>query len=753
MKDGRVANFQAVASDEPLTEREAEILRRLARGMSNREIANDLSLALETIKWYNKRIYEKLGVDNRTQAARAADLQVAAEEESPATPPQESDLPRNNLPAQVTSFVGRQREIVEAKRLLAEARLLSIIGPAGCGKTRVALQLASEMLLHFPDGVFFVPLASLTADKVLGTVAERLQFQFHSGDRPLQQLLSYFQGKRLLLVLDNFEHVLESAGLVTDILRATPGIKVLVTSRERLKLYGEATYWLGGLTLPDQSTLDRALRSEALELFVQRAKAVAPHLVLDEETVRQCARICRLVEGLPLGIELAATWVDVISPLEIAQEIEQSLDILESEFRGMPSGHNSMRAAIDRSWNMLNPDQQVAFRRLSTFRGGFTRAAAHAVTGVDLRTLQALVNKSLLQYDRKTGRYQIHELLNHYAQEKLAASGESPQICEAHAVYFSDFMAERWPHMKGHRQKEVLLEIEADIENTRAAWHYWIRAGNVAALKKFFHSFWVIHDIRGWYPSGIDLFKEGITAMRGQAGDEARAGLGWLLAAQGLYSLAGGDGARQGFALAQEGVSILSKFQRPEEMLIPCISLFIAAIRTNKGNVASRAAADCYEIANTIGDPWGIAKAKQLLTVHAIEEHDYATAEHLGHEALAFFEESGDNWSVSVLCIEVLALLAITKRQFDRARTYIERGVKAASAIDFEYSLQMAYWQLGYIEALQENYAKSGEYWSKALGIGERIVGGNSTIGFGGSSSHVEWGGRKLIDEEDMGLP
>jgi predicted ATPase/DNA-binding CsgD family transcriptional regulator len=736
---------------EPLTDRELDILRLLADGLSNREIGLELALAPETVKWYNKHIFSKLGVRNRTEAANQAQSLGLLDHESPT----ESSSPeltstKSYLPAQVTSFVGRQREIIEAKRLLENARLLTLTGPAGSGKTRLALQIATEVLPYFSDGVYFVPLAPLTdANNILWAIAERLDFQFHREGKALAQLLKYFEDKSLLLTLDNFEHLLQTAGTLTEILRHAPRVKILVTSRERLNLYGEVNYVVSGLHLPDEAAT--AQEAEAVELFLQRARSVNPHLDPDDGDLQSIARICHLVEGLPLAIELAATWVDVLSPHEIADEMRYNLDILETELRDAPYGQNSMRAAFDRSWNLLDDAQQQAFRRLSVFRGGFTRQAAEAVTQVNIRALQALVNKSLLRYEPESGRYEIHELLRQYAAEHLEQSGEARLVWNAYAAYFADFMAHCWSRMKGREQKIALQDVEADIENARAAWNYLLQKIEIVQLKKFFHSFWVFHDIRGWYPAGMELFERGVEAMRANPSEEAESALGWLLAARGLYSIAAGihgdAGTRIGFDLAQQGVQVLQETNRPEEMIIPLMSLFIAASLSAKSDVASWAAQTCLDIATAIGDTWAEAKAKQLLALRAIENEDYENAERLANEALAVFDASGDNWSKSIICIEVLGLLATNLRQLDVAQEWIERGLRAAEEIEFKYSIQMAYWQLGFLAALQENYSESARCWHKALQVGERIVGAAVFIGFGGTSNSGEWGGRELIDQ------
>jgi predicted ATPase/DNA-binding CsgD family transcriptional regulator len=737
--------FKNTSQADPLTARELEILALIVAGFSDREIARELTLALETVKWYNKQIYSKLGVRNRTSAATQANslglLHVGALAQASSFI---APSPVHNLPIPITSFVGRQQELAETSKLLENARLLSLTGLAGCGKTRLAVQLAAKVAPRFAHGVYFIPFAPIDqGGNILWAIAERINFQFQPQGAPLEQLLAYFQNKTLLLVLDNFEHLLGEAESLTAILQAAPHVKMLVTSRERLNLYGETQYVVGGLPLPvDEKD---ALHAESVDLFVQRATSVCPDLDLSEGTLRDIVQVCRLVEGLPLGVELAATWVDVLSPREIVGEIQHSIDILRAEVRGVPLHQISVRAAFDRSWDALNDVQRQAFRRLAVFRGGFTRHAACSVAEIELPTLQALVNKSLVRYQRALQRYEIHELLRQYAQEQLERSGEVPEFAMRHGVYFAQYMEEHWPQMKGHRQRIALLEVEADIENIRAAWSYWILEENVAQLKRFFHSFWVVHDIRGWYPAGIELFAQGIAMMRLASAPEAEAGIGWLLAAQGLFSVAGGAGSRTGFALAQQGVQMLERLDRREELIIPLISLFITAVQVHETHIAVQAAKACLEIATNIDDQWGIAKAKQLLAMQLIEDGAYQEAERLGHEALVIFEESGDSWSKSILCIELMGLLTISLHRYDEASAWIERGLKAAEAIDFKYSMQMACWQLGYVEALKENYPKAGEYWHKALSVGERVVGGKCIIGFGGTSSSGEWGGRKVI--------
>lgn len=761
--------------DEKLSEREVEILARLANGLTDQQIAESLFLSLNTVKWYNRQIYSKLGVNSRTQAiVRARELQLiegSIQAEAPA--PLAGPTAIQHLPADLTSFIGRKRESTEIKQLLAQNRLVTLVGPPGAGKTRLSLQVAREMAGSFRDGVYFVPLAPVQGiENILWAITDQLDFPLESHSQPLKQLLIHLREKTLLFVFDNFDHLIAGGGLLTEILQAAPAVKILVTSRERLSLYGEVSYMIEGLGLPEGAQAEETAEAEAIILFAERAKAVNPGIVWPPGDLRHVARICRLVEGLPLGIELAATWLDTLMLEEIADEIEHDIDILGVERQDVPLSQRSIRAAFDWSWGLLDEPQRAALRKLSVFRGGLTRDAGKEVAEIGLRTLQALVNKSLIRHNASSGRYDIHEILRYYAEEQLKIAGETEAVQQAHAAYYAQLMADRWTRLKDHRQKAALQEIQADLDNIRAAWRYWIKLGNAAQLRKFFHTFWAIYDIHGWYPAGIDLFEQGIQVMQADSSEDAQACLGWLLAAQGLFSVPVGDyeehkdnspqelrlathglyitigvGPERGFSLAQNGVRILKRLGKFKEMMIiPLMSLFITASQNPEEHAVSRqAAVDCLELATEIGDRWAIAKANQFLAVMAIDEGEYERAGRMAHQALIAFEANGDFWSTSVLYIEVLGLLAITLRQFENAKEWILRGLNAAQEIDFKYSIQTAYWQLGFVAALEENYPEAGQYWHKALAVSDRMLGGRSFIGFGNRRQDIERGGRKRI--------
>jgi predicted ATPase/Tfp pilus assembly protein PilF len=403
----------------------------------------------------------------------------------------------NNFPAQTTPFVGREHELAELTKLLKnpQIRLITILAPGGMGKTRLSLEAAGQLLnigfsnrtasTRFPNGAYFVPLAPLSSPEgIVTAVADAVNFQFYPGGEPKQQLLDFFREKNMLLLLDNFEHLLAGADLVSDILATAPGVKVLATSRERLNLGGETIFNLEGMDFPDWETPEDALEFSAVKLFMQSAKRVRPDFELKTDDLKYVARICRLVQGMPLGILLAAAWVEMLSLEEIAAEIEKSLDFLESEQRDVPTRQRSIRAVFEYSWNLLTEDERAVFQKLSVFRGGFTREAAQIVAGANLRVLMALVNKSLLRRDASNGRYEVHEMLRQYAEEQLEKSGGAEATCGTHSTYYIDFLDQQYAAIASKTPKQAMAAISGEFENIQAAWDWAIKCRHLDSINK-----------------------------------------------------------------------------------------------------------------------------------------------------------------------------------------------------------------------------------------------------------------------------
>ena len=453
-----------------------------------------------------------------------------------ATPtPQPAGLLHHNLPKQISPFIGRESELAHLTKLLADAdnRLVTLLGPGGTGKTRLVLEFARTQMPDFKNGVTFVPLAPLNSAKtILPAVVEAVGIQFVENMEPLAQLINYFQDKQTLLVLDNFEHLLDGAHLVGAILRAAPNIKVLATSREKLNLREEILFRIEGMDFPDgvkQTSLENAAQCSAIRLFAQAAKRARPGFELETKDMGDIIRICQLVRGLPLGILLAAAWVEMFSPQEILQEVRRNLDFLESEMSDIPERHRSIRAVFDSSWHQLTESQRQVFMKLSLFRGGFRRESAQTIAGANLPTLIKLVSKSLLYRDPATGRYEIHELLRQYAAEKLDASGGLESIRHAYVAYFAKFMAGRLMDMFGPRQTIALNEIESEFENVRQAWRYAVEHKDYKVIDQAAESLFVFCDMRSREYEGVALFEFAREQLASSPGEELHPTWGRLL--------------------------------------------------------------------------------------------------------------------------------------------------------------------------------------------------------------------------------
>ena len=404
----------------------------------------------------------------------------------------------HNLPRQFTPFVGREAELSQLQTLWKqpENSLITIVGPGGMGKTRLGLAFAEQLLTteQFRHGVYFINLAPLSAaSHIVTTVADALNFPLQEGHgrSPKQQLLDYLRAKKMLLLFDNFEHLLAGVGLLTDILQAAPEVQLLVTSRERLRLRAEQVYPIEGLAFPDWNMA--ALESEitagytAVQLFLQLARRIQPDFVIQQLEDFIClARICHIVAGMPLALELAASWVDMMPLANIAAELQQGFDFLATDMRDMPERHRSVRTAIDYSWQKLNEKEQAIFAKLSVFRGGFTREAAQSVAGANLGQLSRLVNKSLLQGggQKGNGRYQIHELLRQYGAEKLSERGEETDVSDRHAAYYATFLQQHEADLNSSHQQAALAEIEADSDNLHISWYWAVERRNVIQLNQ-----------------------------------------------------------------------------------------------------------------------------------------------------------------------------------------------------------------------------------------------------------------------------
>ena len=451
-------------------------------------------------------------------------------EERNSTPPPgipSPSAPRTStMPVWLTPFVDCEEILAEIRARLRDpaCRLLTLVGPGGSGKTRLAVEAVSSLTAEFPQGVCFVSLVALSsAENIVPAMADALGFTFREQEEPQTQLLHYLRKKSMLLVMDNFEHLLNdpeterqaSVEIVTRLLETAPGIKVLVTSRVSLNVQGEYLLPVPGMGYPEQSLAHAAdaLEYSAVQLFVQEARRVRPGFEPNEDDLTHVIQICRLVQGMPLGILLAAAWMRILSPAEIATQLAaHKLDFLEVEWPNLPERQRSMRVVFDYSWRLLSERERQVLMALSVFRGGFTFAAAQQVGMVEdsaatLHDLMSLVNSSMLQRTA-SGRYIIHELLRQYAEERLLKSPAGGQpVYDHHASYYTAELR-RWViELEGPRQQETLAEFDVENDNVRAAWSWAVKHDQVNRLADGMKGVGAFWDWRARYKEGEKAFR------------------------------------------------------------------------------------------------------------------------------------------------------------------------------------------------------------------------------------------------------
>ena len=567
-----------------------------------------------------------------------------------------------NLPIQPNPLVGREQELAELAALLSrqDVRVVTLTGVGGTGKTRLALQAAADLLERFEDGAFFVDLAPL-ADPglVLSTIAATQGVRETAGRSLRDSLVAYLDGKRLLIVLDNFEHLLAAAPVVADLLAASAEPKVLVTSRAPLRLRAEQEYPVRPLPLPDPARLpplDRLAAVAAVTLFAQRAQAAKPEFALTEANAVAVAEVCRRLEGLPLAIELAAARVKLLPPPALLARLERRLPVLTGGARDLPERQRTLRDTIAWSHDLLTEDEQALFRRLSVFAGGATFEAAEAVANTDgeldvFAGLGSLVDHSLLrQAEESDGepRFGMLETIREYGLERLAASGEEAAIRQRHADYFLAHAVELRPRIDGPQGKAVLARLEAEHPNLRAALAWAIERGDAdlgvqlgAALWKF------------WYVRGdlgeASAWLERVLALPGASPPGVRAD---ALYGAGNFAQCRGEPDRAE-AHGEEALGLAREAADP--LRIAMALALLGGLAHDRGDLAlaRRQYEEAIGHAREAGQTHFIAMMAQNLAGVATDQGDHARAAALLDEALTLWRGRGDLWAVGVALLNL----------------------------------------------------------------------------------------------------
>ena len=628
-----------------------------------------------------------------------------------------------SLPIHPNPFIGRKNDLKELAALLTDPtiRLVNILGPGGIGKTRLAIEAARAQSDAFVDGIYFVSLAALDDPILIATpIANAINFSFHVRDqheneRQNEQLLAYLRDKQMMLVLDNLEHLLEGRPLITDMLQFASDVKILTTSRERLSLRGETVYTAGKMLVPEKISKEAPVIVEAydaLQLFVKCAERAQARFDLTSDNLNDVITICQLVDGLPLGIELAAAWVGLLTPQEIATEIKTNLDFLSSDLHDMPDRQQSIRSVFESSWSRLTEIEQEAFQQLSVFRGGFTRPAAESITGATLQILLALINKSLIQPDY-TGRYHIHELLRQFGSEKLREAGETERTRDHHLEFFLEVAEESEPYLWGSEQVTWLNQLEIEHDNLRAAleWgrtaegkaesglllagsleNFWSSRGYfdegrahlslalsrpealepTAARAKALNAAGLMAYIQSDYPATRPLLEESLSIYR-ELGPAGRRGLADALITLGDMETELGDYATAS-SLMKEALGIMRELKDLRGISRALWQLGQCAVRPGDYERAVEYFEMALPLLRQIGDKSHTAIALSGLAEVAVRRCDYGRASVLEEESLALRREINDRWGIAI-SLANFAWIALRQDDLQQAVALLEESI------------------------------------------------------------------------------
>lgn len=646
--------------------------------------------------------------------------------------------PERMLPRRATVLIGREKPLADVVQRLADpkVRLVTILGPGGVGKTQLAVHAIRELTLEFLNGVHFVPLASVQeAGQVPSAIAASLQVSFE-GEREIEnQLVDSLRAKETLLVLDTYEHLLDSVSFLVKLLERAPAVKLLVTSRARLTLLAEWIYELEGLSAPGEALItgDQAIPAaefldfSAVRLFQHIASRQRPDFDLTVDNARAVGRITHLVEGMPLAIELAASWVRTLSCEQIAEEISHNLDFLSSQVRDLPPRHRQLRAVFDQSWRLLSPREQHIYPQLAIFPAGFDRAAAEAVAGATLADLASLVDKSLLRvaYRGSTSgeaRYELHDLLQQYALEILVRrpSGED-EARQQHSQYFARRLDIHSSAGQGAGEQDVLADIGLEIENLRQAWLWAVSHHLLEALPPLLAALDNYYWIRGWIQEAYLAWGEAVRALGEGASTTAGTPevlervLASLRRRQGLYAaqLSHFDEAE---TLLQQALDKLREMNAPAELVACMNNLAIVDRMRGKYHQAEEVLQESLAVARSSGDRPGLAKAHNSMGAVSYRLANYKEAHKHYSTGLKIYQELGDKLGMARARLNV-GSVDYRLGHYETAMDWLKQGLELSRKIGDRWGEAACLNNLANVYIKLEEFPKAQHLYEESLSI------------------------------------
>lgn len=623
-----------------------------------------------------------------------------------------------SLPMQTTPFFGRESEIAEITKLIADpaCRLITLVGSGGTGKTRLALQAAAERADEFPQGVYYIPLAALYSPHFLIlAIAEGLRFSFYPKEDEKMQLINYLRGKKLMLVLDNFETVLQSADFIVEILNTAPNVKILATSRERISIKGEWVVQVEGMKVPDRVT-ENLETYGAIQLFYHNAKRAHASITFSSQDKQHVLKICQLVGGLPVGIELAATWSRTLTCEEIQQEIEKNIDFLQTKMHDVPERHRSLRAVFDYSWNMMNKDERAVMLKLAVFAGGFNRDGAQDVCEATLPMLAALVDKSLLRRNA-SGRYEILKTLRQYIVQKLIKRPENyDEVKNAHSQFFGKLLKRYEDAFLTSKRQTAISAIGPEIENIREAWHWAMSKKMIETLEMSVKSLVDFFQQKRWYTEGLEVLQKALDTVQPDSMSALRA---HLLHGIGVCIFNTGD-----LIIAREylekSIDIFRAIGDDRNVAETGIDLGTAFRKATMWQEAQAVIENSLKIFKGINNIYGMAYAYNALAYVYLNNGEYPNAQQLADQSLLYWHKIED-YSGIATALDIMARCATYMGKYDTVIELYRESVAASKKGDDKFALARAYNNLATVMQKQNDLENATKYYQEALTIQQEI--------------------------------
>jgi predicted ATPase/class 3 adenylate cyclase len=681
-------------------------------------------------------------------------------------PPRTLDARPNNLPVQLTSFVGREGEIAEIRRLLSRTRLLTLTGAGGTGKTRLALEVAADVLPEFPDGAFFVDLSALTDPALVPSAIARAMGVAEEAGRPiLQGVRDHVRDKGLLLIADNFEQVAEAGPVVEELLTAAAKLKVLVTSRVVLSLRGEQEYEVPPLEPPDVDRLPDLLtlgRFDAVRLFNERALAVSPQFRMTEQNASAVAQITARLDGLPLAIELAATRTKVLTPEQILPRLQSRLSILTSGARTLPGRQRTLRGAIAWSHDLLDEPERRLFARLSVFSGGWTLESAGAVCdpeplGLDaLDGITSLVDKSLVRRDASEDgypRFSMLETIREFAQEQLAAGGDLDAVRRRHAEHFLDLAVEAEPHLTGEDQGRWLDRCDREHDNIRAALRWAIEAGEAERAQGSAGALWRFWQQRGHLTEGRRWLEEilAMPAAQGRTASRSKA----LTGAGGIAWWQNDHRATR--AHYEEALAIERDIGEPARVAEALYNQAFVVAAGDDLESAARLLDESLDLFRRVGDEPGVARVLVMLVIRDAMADDWARVITKIEEVVGIWRRLGDRLHLAFDLIWLAFAYGRAGREAD-ARSAALEALELFREVDNPTGIALALLDLAFLSTWAGRHRDAIRLAGASESLRQR-TGGGPPPGFAGllegdpvaeASAHLSEGASKRAWDEGL---